>query len=229
MDLAERLLHRIRDEGIRPVPRRVVILRRLGWGALFLVVLAMLSLSFALLVQELHAHAGPGWMLRTLLSRAAPWVWTATTLLFAFLAYRVFRELPRAWRLRPLGVVLAILLTGMLAGVALEASDALLGLHRLAAHSVPVYRKVWMDRALRTWQSPSEGRLAGRFVGGHAAFEDVDGRLWTLRWNADTADLPPGRVRLRGTVENVGSFRVDACLPAPGAGRGRGMEFRGMR
>lgn len=220
MDHAERLLRRIRDERIRPVPRGLVLLRRLGRALLFLVVVGMLSLSFALLIQELHAHRGPGWMLRSLLSRAAPWIWSVTAILFSLLAYRLFRELPRAWRLRPSGVVLAILATGLLAGIALETSEALLGLHRLAAHSVPAYREAWTDRALRTWQAPGEGRIAGRFAEGCARFEDVDGNLWRLQWTADTTRLPTGPVRLRGRVEGSGLFRVEVCMAAPGSGTG---------
>lgn len=228
MDHAEELLRRIRQGGIRPVPRSVVLMRRIGRTCLLVTVLAMLAVSFALLFQELRSTGGHGWIFRELLSRAAPWIWGATSLSFGVLAYMVFRELPKAWRLRPVHVVLTFLAVGAIGGFALESTNALLGLHRLVAHSVPAYRSVWRQKALRVWHAPEEGRLGGRFLGG-TAFLDVEGRSWTLDFGDSSEALrrEPGFARLQGRILGDSRFRVETWMPAPG--EGGGAKFHGRR
>lgn len=228
MDHAEELLRRIRRERIRPVPRAVVVLRRIARICLLFAVLALLALSFALLFQEMRASAGHGWIFRELLSRAAPWIWGTTSILFGLLAWVVFRELPKAWRLRPVHVVLAFLAVGAVGGVAIESTNALLGLHRIVAHAVPAYRSIWRQKALRVWHSPGEGRLGGRLLGG-TAFVDVEGRRWTLEPGDSSTSLPiaPGLARLQGRIEGDSSFRVLKWMPAPGEGaRSKNREMR---
>lgn len=223
MDQADRLLQRIRSEHLRPVPRWVVVARRAARLALFLAVFVLVSLSFASFFQELHAHRGPGWMFRIALAQAAPWIWAATAAFSAVLAWVVFRELPRAWRLRPGFAMFAILLSGAVTGFVLERGEVLLALHRGIAHSVPAYRSVWQDRALRTWHAPAEGRLGGRLEDGSATrFRDVDGKRWELR--EAPMGLPTGAVRILGEVDGDSVFLVRSWRPAPGEGK-RGGRF----
>lgn len=223
MDHADELLRRIREERIRPIPRGAVLLGRTCRVLLVLLLVGLVSVSVALLLQELHGHAGRGWMVREAFSRAAPWIWGATSLLFAFVAYRIFRELPRAWRLRPAAVVSAILLAGAGAGAVLEAGDGLLATHRALAHLVPAYREAWRAKAMSIWHDPARGRLAGRFVDGPSAFVDVRGRRWRLSWSQDSVPVPgTDAARLLGRVETDSVFHVEKALPPPGLGAGKG-------
>lgn len=228
MDQAELLLQRIRRERIRPVPKTVVVARRAAWLLLFVAVFGLLCVSFASFFQELHAHAGRGWMFRVVLSQAAPWIWGVTAILFGALAYAVFRELPRAWRLRPAYVVLAILVAGSVTGFVMERGDVLLGLHRMVAHAFPSYRSVWQGKMLRVWHDPANGRLGGRLEDGSiTAFGDVEGKRWTLRWVAPAANPPRGALRLQGRVCGDSVFCARRWKPAPGEGMRQGTGFSG--
>jgi len=219
MDHADRLLGRIHAEKIRPVPRWIVLARRLSRALLFLLVLVLLSLSFALLFQEWHAHPGPGWIARRLFARMAPWIWVVTCAVGAWGAWTLFRELPRAWRLRPWLVIAGIVVFGAGSGFALERTDALLRVHRLVAHLVPAYRQVWQTRALETWNDPASGRLGGTLQAN--GFVRVEGRRWALVWE-DSSRMPaPGPVRLSGRVLRDSIFVVQGWMPAPGMGPGR--------
>lgn len=223
MDQAERLLQRIRNEHLRPVPRWVVVARRLVRLVLFVAVFVLVSLSFASFFQELHAHRGRGWMFRQALAQAAPWIWAATALVSVVFAYVVFRELPRAWRLRPGVAIFAILLAGAGTGYALERGDVLLAIHRGIAHAVPAYRNTWKDRTLRLWHAPSEGRLAGTIESG-SAFRDLDGKRWVLQGMDGQAS--PGMLRLLGEVCGDSVFCVRSWKPVPGEGRRGGGRNR---
>jgi hypothetical protein len=218
MDHADRLLGRIHAEKIRPVPRWIVLARRLFRLGLFVLVLVLLSVSSALLFQELHEHRGPGWIARALFARLAPWVWSFTSVACIWGAWLLFRELPRAWRLRPWIVIVGIVSTGLASGFVLERVDGLVRVHRTLAHLVPAYRTVWQARALEAWHDPVAGRLAGRLD--TQGFLAVDGRRWLLVWS-DSSDLAPtGPVRLNGTVGHDSVFVVRDWKPAPGDGAG---------
>lgn len=218
MDHADRLLGRIRAEKIRPVPRWIVLARRLVRVGLFLLVLVLLSVSSALLFQELHAHRGPGWMARALLARLAPWVWSLTSVACIWGAWLLFRELPRAWRLRPWIVLLGIVSTGLVTGYLLERIDGLVRVHRTIAHLVPAYRTVWQARAMQAWNDPAAGRLSGTLD--ERAFTDVDGRRWSLVWTDSSDRAPTGAVRLHGAMGPDSVFVVRTWRPAPGDGAG---------
>lgn len=219
MDHADRLLERIQAEKIRPVPRWLVLSRRLSRLGLFLLVLVLLSVSSALLFQELHQHRGPGWMARVLIARLAPWVWSITSVACIWGAWVLFRELPRAWRLRPWIVILGIVSTGLATGFLLERIDGLLRVHRTIAHLVPAYRTVWQARAMEEWHEPAAGRLAGTWD--ERIFTAVDGRRWWLVWGDSSDRAPTGAVRLHGAMRNDSVFLVRGWKPAPGDGAGR--------
>jgi hypothetical protein len=219
MDHANELLARIHSDKIRQIPLWRVRMRTLGRFALFGATVALGSVSVALAVQEIHAHQGRGWLLRRAMSDAAPYVWTLTAALMVWAGIRLFRELPRGWRVRPwmVGVPIAIFCLG--AGVAIERSDALLGMHRMVARQIPSYREAWMRKALVSWHAPAEGRISGAW----ASYTDsakvllgVDGVRWTVRWEGEGALPQSPSIRLMGRVCEPEVFCATDWRPAPG-------------
>ena len=221
MDHANELLSRIHAQRIRPVPRWRVRLALLGRFALFGGAVALGALSVALAVQEFHAHAGRGWLLRRAMSDLAPYVWSLTALVMVAAGIRLFRELPRGWRVRSWMVGASIALFCLVGGWTLERTDALLGLHRLVARQVPAYREAWIRKAMESWHDPAQGRLAGtwrRDAAGDEIFVDVAGATWKVEWSDSVAPETPPLVRLLGRVCGARLFCADDWRPAPGAG-----------
>lgn len=227
MDHSRELLDRIRAQGIRPVPRWRVRLRRAGVAALFAGVVLLGTLSVTLAVQEIHAHAGRGWMFRRVLSDWAPFVWSLTAALLVFAGIRVFRELPRGWRVRPWHVGVSIATVCLAGGWGLERTDALLGLHRAVAMRIPSYRAAWMEKAMASWHDPASGRISGRWVGAvdsTRVLESADGVRWTVRWEGAGRLPETPSIRLMGEVCGPSLFCATDWRPAPGSGgfrRGR--------
>lgn len=227
MDHASELLARIHADKIRPVPRWRVRVRRAGQLALFGSVVLLGALSVALAVQEIHAHAGRGWVLRRAMSEFAPYVWSLTAVLMVWAGIRIFRELPRGWRVRPWMVGGGIAIFCLVSGWTLERSEALLGLHRVVARAVPAYRQAWMHKALASWHDPSQGRLAGSWgagTDGARFFQAVDGVQWTVVWEGKAPEPNAPTLRLLGKICGESIFCADDWRPAPG---NMGAKFRG--
>ncbi len=143
MDNADRLLERLHRENIRPIPRSVVLLRRAGLAGLLAVSALASAVSLALVLQELFPKQGRGWHFRLALSHAAPWIWMATAILLAWGGVRIFRSLPRGWRVRPLPLGAGFAAACLALALLLFQFDALLGAHRFVAHRFPSYRAAW--------------------------------------------------------------------------------------
>ena len=228
MDHAQELLARIRADKIRPVPRWRVRLARLGMAALFVATVFAGAVSVALAVQEVHAHAGRGWMFRRLLADWAPLIWGATSVLFVWAGARLFRELPRGWRVRPWHVVAGVGLASIAGGWMIERSNALMGVHHAMVRNVPIYREAWREKTLREWHAPDAGRISGRWEdaeGRTMALRDVEGTLWTIQWHGvGQAPAAPEGMRLTGAVCGDRVFCADDWRPVPGAGKKRRMR-----
>lgn len=226
MDHSQELLDRIHAGKIRPVPKWIVRANRIGIATLFCSVALLGTISVALAIQETHAHTGRGWMFRHVLSDYAPYVWALTAVLMVGAGIRVFRELPRGWRVRPWHVGVSLAVVCLAGGWSLERADALLGLHRAVATRIPSYRAAWMKKALATWHDPAAGRVSGRWTGlsdTTGVLESADGVRWNIRWEG-TGDLPEApTIRLMGTVCGPSRFCATGWRPAPGSGFG---DFR---
>ncbi len=229
MDHADKLLARIRSDKIRPIPVWRVRLARIGMLALFAAVVLFGTLSAAVAIQELHAHAGRGWMFRRIVADWAPFLWGATFLIFLGAGVRLFRELPRGWRVRPWHVAIGVGIVSIAGGFAIERSDALMALHHAVVRVAPSYREAWQGKVLREWHAPAEGRLSGHWSIDRdrvPTLVDVDGRAWKIRWKGQ-ADAPPATtegIRLIGEICGAQVFCADDWRPAPGSGRNRRMR-----
>ncbi len=228
MDHAEELLARIRADKIRPIPVWRVRLARVGILALFVAVVLLGTLSVAVALQELHAHAGRGWMFRRIVADWAPFLWGATFLVFLWAGVRLFRELPRGWRVRPWQVAIGVGVVSIVGGWTIERMDALMAVHHAVVRNVPSYREAWQGKAMREWHDPKGGRISGYWsVASDSAgtLVDVEGLVWMIKWKGESDALPPtGGVRLMGGVCGERVFCADDWRPVPGAGRNHRMR-----
>ncbi|MEN9354388.1 MAG: hypothetical protein RL318_1713 [Fibrobacterota bacterium] len=145
MDNADRLLARLRQENIRPIPRRVVLLHRAGRAALLGLCVLASAVSIALVFQELFPKGGRGWHFRLALSQAAPWIWGLSAIVLAWAGIRLFRSLPRGWRVRPLPLATGFASLSLVLATLLFQTDAFLSMHRFVAHRFPFYRAAWQQ------------------------------------------------------------------------------------
>jgi len=220
MDHASELLARIHADKIRPVPRWQVQLRRAGHMALFGSVLLLGTLSVALAVQSFHSQMGRGWLLRKTMNDYAPFVWAITAVLLVWAGVRLFKELPRGWRIRPWHVGVGILAFCVAGGFGLGRTDAMTNLHRAIAHRIPSYREAWMRKAMVSWHDPAEGRISGSWIAKSDSSKilmAVDGVLWNVRWEGSGSLPKTPSIRLIGHVCGSAVFCADDWRPAPGS------------
>lgn len=222
MDHANELLARIHADRIRPVPRWKVRVARLGVFCLFCATVVASTLSVALAIQELHAHAGRGWIFRKALEERAPWLWGATAALCVWAGVRIFRELPRGWRVRPWHVVAAIAGISLAGGSLIEALDLPLRIHHAAMGWSEDYRRSWWKKAMEEWNAPAQGRLSGDWIGGGDSLDAMDGSRWLVRWEGDGVLGRSGGIRLEGKICGERVFCAFGWKPVPGAGKFHG-------
>jgi hypothetical protein len=219
MDHASELLARIHADKIRPVPLSLVRMRLAGRFLLFGSTLVLGTVSVALAVQEFHAHQGHGWLLRKAMSDLAPYVWSLTAIFLVWAGIRLFRELPRGWRVRPWMAGFVIAGFCLVSGWALERTDALLGLHRLVARQIPSYREAWSAKALSSWHDTAQGRISGTWISNTdsaSVLLGVDGVRWTVRWEGGGSLPQDPSIRLMGRVCGQALFCAVDWRPAPG-------------
>lgn len=219
MDHASELLARIHSDGIRPIPRWKVRLARIGMIGLFSSTVIASTLSVALAFQEFHAHTGRGWIFRKALEDWAPWLWSITAALCVWAGVRLFRELPRGWRVRPWHVVAAIAGISLAGGSLIEALDLLLRMHHAAMMRSDAYRESWQRKVMSDWNAPAQGRLSGSWIAGRDTLEAMDGSLWFVRWEGSGALDRTGGIRLEGRICGEHVFCAVDWRPVPGAGK----------
>lgn len=231
-NFGEELLHKIKDEKIKPKPRWQFLLKNYvvwGFGVLALVFGALSTsiIFFMLRLSELEnfgrAGAGPFDFLIFII----PLFWIICLAVFTAIVFYNFKHTKKGYQYSPLlilgGVISASILIGGLLfamGFGKKVDDAL-GEH------VPFYDRV-MNPHIRFWSDPEHGRLMGLVAGSSKDEEyflvDMDHKRWIV-YTKDAKKIRDAKIevgrpaRFLGQKKSDNEFKAGEVLPDP-PGRG---------
>jgi len=167
-EVSERILARIKGEGIAPRPRWHFLAQESGVWALgtlsvFVGGLAVAALLFEIRYAWWDYYAATHDSLAVFVVDALPFVWLVAFGVFAYAAYIAVRYTKRGYRYAISTLLLVSLVASALLGVCLYA----FGLGQLmdedVGHYIPLHQPL-IDRERTLWDAPHEGRVAGRVL-----------------------------------------------------------------
>jgi len=222
--LADRILSRIKGEGIVPRPRWEFFVKNVAFWALGAFAVALGAFAFSAGLFEVE---NAGWQfyaathgdLLTFILEAMPFLWLLALALFILLGYANIRRTKRGYRYPLSLIAFGAVLTSVALGTGLGAE-----LEEAVGDHPPFYRPVLVEQHV-WWEAPGKGLLGGTVVSlatDTATFvlKDFSGRTWTV----SSGGLPPQAITLLargGTVRVVGvpvvasTSDFDACFIFP--------------
>lgn len=219
-EFSQRVLARIAQDRVTPVPRWKVVAGRIGYwsgvGALLLIGAASASLiALAAMDADLEVlrelRLGPA---AFALARHLPQVWLILFMVCVALGAIVIRRGTHAYRLRlPLVAAIAALILSVV-GVSLHLTNAAKAIDEALARRAPPFMRTWGGR--RPFQvPPEEGVLTGRVRSVALPEIRVAARLgeWRVVWMPQAvrvwAPSPGDWIVVRGHVTAPGEFFAD--------------------
>ncbi len=234
MKRSEQLIQTIREQGLKPVPKRYYILKNaLLWGGfaagVFLGALAFSVILFSIQQTDFdllsHAtHSKPEFFLSIL-----PFFWLAVLAVFLVLAMTSFRGAPRGYKIPGARLVAFCTALSVLAGTAFFLAGGGQRLEHTFGIHVSLYESM-QEKKIRLWSIPNEGYLSGEIL-------SVQGDTFTLRdfrqknWKIHYADafFPPmvqieagEKVKMTGKMTGADAFDAGQIRPWGGMGQRRG-------
>jgi hypothetical protein len=230
MDLEERLLARIEQEHIRPYPKWVGVLMKLGshlsMGAALLCSTLAASVFFLWLGQGLDR--GPQQGFRWVMIGLLPWFSLVSAVLLSWIGWRLFRRTGTGYRRQAWMVVLVFFAVSASTGYVLQATGGLFRIHRAMATTSDTYREFFQGRRSLEWSLPEEGRLAGVVTTLDSAgieLRDPQGKTWQVHSAVPDWVAVGLEVRLEGAMGQDRQFlatRIDRFGPGGGGKMGHG-------
>jgi hypothetical protein len=224
-ELKNKVLEKIKEDGIEPKPRWQILLREyVVWFAFgFAVIIGAVSFCIILGVfldndWDVYKYAGDSSLQRIILS--LPFFWFSFLFAFWIIAFYNYKHTRSGYKfsaLRILGLsVAASVVLGTLFNVAFGAGDKI---EVLLAEHVPMYEKINVHcNNKEIWLQPEKGLLAGRIVRITDAkgfdLEDFDGFFWRVEEGNNIfirAKIPLAekeQVKIIGEKEQDGLFHA---------------------
>lgn len=234
MKRSEQLIQTIREQGIKPVPKRYFILKNaLLWGG-FAAAVLLGALAFSVILFSIqqtdfdllsHAtHSRPELFLSIL-----PFFWLAVLAVFLVLAMTSFRNAPRGYKVPGVRLVVFCTALSILAGTAFFLAGGAQRLEHTFGIHVSLYESM-QEKKIRLWSMPNEGYLSGEILEVQSekfVLRDFRQKTWTIRY-AD-AFFPPmvqieagEKVKMTGKMTGADMFNADQIRPWGGMGQHRG-------
>ena len=165
MNIEDRILQRIREEGIQPVPRWLAILPRILRAVAAASSLALSAILCDIAFDLLSGDSGPHRGFRLVLRGLVPWIALSAALLLSWTGWRLYRKAGTGYRRRAATVVAAFFGISLAGGWTLHSTDSLFAVHRLAARNFPAYRAFFREQRDRAFLERGFHRAPGRGCG----------------------------------------------------------------
>lgn len=231
MEKSKKILDRIKEEGIQPIPRwRFTLRNSLTWlvfglsaliGAMaFSVILfAIQQTDFKLISHLSHSS-------RELLLGLLPFFWLTTLLVFLIAAMLSMKKMKKGYkygwrRLAGFNTAISIVL-----GTLFFISSGAQWLEKSFQEQVPVYESL-QEKKMKVWMQPEAGLVAGEIeeLNGDSLFlRDFHGHRWSVfyggAWVAPPVVFESGeKIKLRGRMEDDSKFVAVDIRPWGGGNR----------
>ncbi len=227
-DISKSILKKIDEKHIKPIPKWQFILLLVGLFVMF--GFAILFGSMATGIMLLHLSAND-WEIVPRIAGGLhsfiyvlPYMWIIVVGLMVFLTTVLYKHTHKGYRLRPSVVVAVSIISSLLIGSILFATNSAEGIERALRENIQPYQQ-YQELRDKVWQAPERGILPGRIVnikeGTLMLLDDFSGKRWEV--NIEDVTLPPFAPKLKvgDQVVVVGektgdfSFDADAVRPAP--------------
>ena len=225
MKSSEKLLSKMKDQNLRPLPRwRFVLREAMIWSLLVLsVLIGALAFSIILFsIQQLefdlvrHMSHSPLEFFLGLL----PFLWIGFLVVFVIIGVVSLRRSRKGYKYSPSRLVFINLIISILLGTLLFIGGGAGWLEDIFASQVEVYESV-NEKKVKLWSMPDEGYLSGTITQiGERSFEltDFQGKNWKV--NYEKAFIPPGvlfeersRIKIIGEKTSVNTFHAQEIRP----------------
>jgi len=238
-NFGKKILEKIREENIRPVPRWHFLMKRNIIWSIAIVLLLLGSIASSIIIFQLK---NTEWdiirhyqnsMLEALLL-TIPLAWFVLLAVLLFLTYVQFRHTPRGYRYNSLWIFGGSIALSIAIGSVVFYSGFSSYLENSLREHVPIYQH-FCDRAAKIWMNPEQGLLMGSITemntgnkrdGEVIIFTDIRGKVWhvnvkTAVWRGETRKERNLKLRLIGSAADKNFFIAEEIRPWPGEGRRR--------
>lgn len=173
MDTSEKLLEKIREQQLKPIPRwRFIIKNILTWSS-FIFAVASGALAFSVIlfaIQQMDfnliAHMSHSWL--ELFLALLPFFWLISLIVLIILAVFSLKHSKKGYKLTSTRVIGSCTTLSILAGTLFFISGGGRWLENSFATKLSIYESI-DERKARVWSMPDSGQLSGTIT---ASYED---------------------------------------------------------
>lgn len=237
MKPSEKLIQKIREQGVTPVPRwRFTLNNVLLWSAFaaasLLGALAFSIILFAVQQTDFQVISHLSHSRLELFLGLLPFFWIILLIIFLIIAIYSVQYAPKGYKLtlaRLAGYSAAL---SILLGTLFFIGGGAQRIEQAFALNVGLYESI-QEKKIKLWSMPEEGYLSGEIEQssmGAFQLKDFEGQVWTVKYEG--AFIPPvvllergEKVKLIGTIAGPGRFLASEVRPWGGLER-NGRERR---
>lgn len=241
MDNSEKLIQKLREKQMKPIPRWRFILKNLINWAVFITSVLLGALAFSVVlfsIQQVDFNlvAGLSYSWLTLLLGLLPFFWIIALVVFLVTAIIGIRNSKKGYKFTAMSLAGFSVAFSILLGTLFFISGGGHWLEHAFASRVGIYESI-EERKVKLWVMPEEGYLAGTvegMQGDEISLLDFRGDSWTVEYL--DADMPPAvvlekgaRIKIVGEILEPGKFKANMIRPWGGEARFRKMKGKNER
>jgi len=211
-NISDKALKLINQEQIKLIPKWEFVAKNWGLWLGFIISLGLLILGTGVL-----------WfgMVDNIIT---PYLWLFIVVIFLILSFVLFEKTKRAYRFDPKIIVLAIVITGLIAGGILFKIGLASQVDRTLESRVSFYRQMVPMRMV-VWSNPQNGYLSGVITEinqNYFKLKDFNGKMWKIIGEPlirNKVKMAVGEeIKIIGEIEN-NDFRAEEIRPWNGMGQ----------
>ena len=237
-DISKSTLHKIKQEKIKPYPKKRFFLKKLFIWTLFglsilLGVVASSVAIFQLKHTDWDLYHRSNYSLFEFFALAMPYFWIIFLMIFIGIAYNYFRRTEKGYRYKPFLIISFSVIISIIGGFAVYQTGFSERLEGVFHENLSIYRIINKGRH-RMWMSPNQGFLAGiiedSISGKEIGLIDLHGNKWRIDisnafWRGRLKPEVGLEIKIIGKMNAKGQFVANEIRPI----RGRRMHGKERR
>jgi hypothetical protein len=234
MDNSEKLISKIKEGNVKPLPKWRFVLKNASAWTVFIVAVAFGALAFSVVLfsiqqAEFDLLEHMSHSLLEFLLALIPLIWIILLVVFLIAAIISIRNSKKGYKFSSLSLVGLCASISILLGTLFFIIGGGQWLENAFDDNVSIYESV-QDRKTRLWSMPEDGYLSGTITsiaGDAMRLEDFQGNTWTI--DIKVIDVVPSvsldkgeKIKIIGKMISKDSFTADKIRPWGSAERMKG-------
>ena len=233
MDNSSKLIEKIRQQNVKPLPRWRFRVKNAAAWLIFLLAVILGALAFSVVlfaIQQLDfnliSHMKHSWF--EFLLGLLPFFWIVSLIIFLVAAIISIKNSRKGYKFSALSLVGFSTALSILLGTLFFISGGAKWLENAFATNVTLYESV-QDKKIKIWTMPEEGYLSGTITEVDARsfkLTDFNNKIWTIEFEG--ADIVPSvrvvngeKIKIIGEMKSPDTFVAVKIRPWGGADRFR--------